>query len=71
MESIDINIKNEFTKNLEELLQFFMLKKKSSMTRFLENNFKENIHYIKIKNTIKISERWLHICNHWIFLYWL
>lgn len=35
-----------YTKNLEELLNYFDVRK-DSLVRFLKNNFKENIHYIK------------------------
>ena len=59
MESINLIIENKFTKNLEELLQFFT-SNKVRIVEFLKNNFKENIHYIQAKNTIKNNYRGGH-----------
>lgn len=39
-----------FTRNLDELLY---LSKKTNITRYLNKNFRENIHYIIIKNKFK------------------
>jgi len=37
---------NKYTHNIEELLKVFTSSKKCNLTRFLFNNFKENIHYV-------------------------
>ena len=37
---------NEYTHNIEELLKVFTSSKKYNLTRFLFNNFKENVHYV-------------------------
>jgi hypothetical protein len=38
-----------FTKNIDELVSFFGIQK-YNIVRFIKNNFKENIHYIKKTN---------------------
>ena len=42
---------NKFTKDLEELL--YLSKQKINLTRYLQKNFKENIHYIIEKDNFK------------------
>lgn len=48
---IDLIVENNFSKNLEDLLPLFT-SQKINITRFLEKNFKESIHYIIDKNNI-------------------
>ena len=50
---------NIFIKNLDELL-FLLNKKKHSITEYIEKNFKENINFIKKKNTLKTNHRGGH-----------
>lgn len=56
---MDLIVENTFNKNLDEFFPLLIIKK-CSLTRFLENNFKENIHYIKIKNNMKNNYRGGH-----------
>lgn len=55
----DIILENKFSENLEDLLILFS-SQKINITRFVEKNFRENIHFIKIKNSIKFSYRGGH-----------
>jgi hypothetical protein len=50
-EENNINL-TKFTKNLEEILMFFN-SKKIRIVEFLKKNFRENIHFIKLKSTQK------------------
>ena len=56
---IDLIVENNVSKNLEELLPLFT-SQKVRIVEFLKYNFKENIHYIKIKNNMKNNYRGGH-----------
>ena len=49
-DSLDIKI---FNKNLEDIVPILKVKRKEHIASFTEKNFKEFIHYIKIKNNLK------------------
>ena len=59
LNKIDSIIENKFNKNFEELLLLFT-SQKVRIVEFLKNNFREDIHYIKFKNTIKLNCRGGH-----------